>query len=180
MRDLRRQAWRRWQAAAGSWQGWSVCPTLCAPGLKGVRPRHEERPHAQRLADALAQQMENGRAAAVLDIDPLLGIAVGAALNRRGIANVVLLIARWPYAQAVLPVDGLVDALITESRSLTRDRELPNVVFVLDAERSKNIPSRSASDPRADNRYRLSASDLPPLAALRARGIGRVIKISAR
>jgi hypothetical protein len=80
----------------------------------------------------------------------------------------------------VLPVDGLVDALITESRSLTRDRELPNVVFVLDAERSKNIPSRSASDPRADNRYRLSASDLPPLAALRARGIGRVIKISAR
>ena len=26
-----RGAWARWQAAAGQWQGWSVCPALLAP-----------------------------------------------------------------------------------------------------------------------------------------------------
>ena len=85
---------------------------------------------------------------------------------------------RWPYRQAILPVDGLVHALVGQARRLTREEHLPNVAFVLDAERSRLVARRSASDQRADNRYRLGASDLPNLAALRAHGIREVRKVS--
>ena len=30
-----RRAWQSWQAAAGPWQGWSVCPALLAPETDG-------------------------------------------------------------------------------------------------------------------------------------------------
>ena len=93
-------------------------------------------------------------------------------------ANAVLLLPRWPYRQAILPVDGLVHALVAEARRLTSAEHLPNVAFVLDAERSRRVPRRPASDAHADNRYRLLPGDLPSLADLRARGIREVRKVS--
>jgi hypothetical protein len=75
-------------------------------------------------------------------------------------------------------VDELVDALVSQARQLTTDEQLPNVVFVLDAERSQPIVRRSQRDPRADNRYRLSVADLPDLASLRKRGIRQVVKLA--
>jgi hypothetical protein len=89
------------------------------------------------------------------------------------------LLPRWPYLQAILPVDGLVHALVAQTRRLTNDEHLPNVAFVLDAERTRAVARRSASDARADNRYRLLASDLPNLASLRAHGIREVLKLSS-
>jgi hypothetical protein len=173
-----RRAWDRWQACAGPWKLWSTCPALLAPGLDQVTPRRVERPSARELATNLAGSLQHGGVLVVLDLEPILGVHIAALLNEWRVANAVVLVPRWPYRQAILPVDGLVHALVGQARRLTREEHLPNVAFVLDAERSRLVARRSASDQRADNRYRLGASDLPNLAALRAHGIREVRKVS--
>ncbi len=106
-----------------------------------------------------------------------MGVHVAARLNQLRLANAVLLLPRWPYAEAILPVDSLLDSLVGLSLRLVAE-DLPNVVFVLDAERTRAVPHRPHKDERADNRYRLTVADLPNLAALRGRGIRRIVKIS--
>jgi hypothetical protein len=176
-----RRAWNRWLVAAGPWQGWSVCPTLVAPEIETVIPRAtDESVATSRLADSLAPGLEQGGVLVMLDLEPVLGVHVAACLNRRHLAYAVLVLPRWPYPQAVLPVDTLVHALVNQARYLAPVAvHMPNVAFVLDVQRQRPLPHRSASDRRADNRYCLSASDLPNLAALRAHGIRRVVKLSA-
>jgi hypothetical protein len=173
-----RRAWDRWQACAGPWQGWSVCPALLAPGVDEVIPRVVRRPSARALAASLASSLQPGGVLVIIDLEPILGVHVAALLNQWRVANGVLLLPRWPYRQAILPVDGLLHALVGQTRRLIGAERLPNVAFVLDAERSRSAPKRAASDARADNRYRLAAADLPNLAALRAHGIREVRKVS--
>jgi hypothetical protein len=182
---MRPGVWARWQAAAGPWQGWSVCPSLIAPEAATIRPvathRVQATAKAKRVADQLAATMSQSAGVLVLlDLEPALGVHIAAQLNHERLANAVLVLPRWPYRQAILPVDGLLYALITQARQLSKETQLPNVVFVCDAARSRPIHNRPISDERADNRYRLLASDLPNLATLRARGIRRIEKISAR
>ena len=174
-----RRAWGRWLACAGVWQGWSICPALLAPEVDEIIPRQARRPAARALAASLAGSLDRGGVLVLIDLEPILGVHVAALLNQWHVANGVLLLPRWPYRHAILPVDGLVHALVGQTRRLTTDAHLPNVAFVLDAERSRAVPHRSASGGRADNRYRLLAGDLPNLAALRARGIREVRKVSA-
>jgi hypothetical protein len=174
-----RRAWDRWQACAGVWKGWSICPALLAPEVEEVIPRGARRPAARTLATSLASSLEPGGVLVLLDLEPILGVHVAALLSQWHVANAVLVLPRWPYRQAILPVDGLLHALVGQTRRLATADHLPNAVFVLDAERSRGVPHRSASDHRADNRYRLMAGDLPNLAALRARGIREVRKLSA-
>ncbi|MDQ6673625.1 MAG: hypothetical protein M3069_23265 [Chloroflexota bacterium] len=173
-----RRAWDRWQACAGGWKGWSVCPALLAPGIEEIVPRRVDQPSASRLARHLAGSLQHGGVLVVLELEPILGVHIAALLNQWRVASAVLLLPRWPYRQAILPVDGLAGALVGQARRLTHTAHLPNVAFVLDAERTRSIPARSAGDQRADNRYRLVASDLPNLAALRAHGIREVRKVS--
>jgi len=177
MSRVRQRAWQRWLAAAGPWQGWSVCPALCSPGEDEIAPRPLPCAVAPRLRLETADALRGPGTLVVIDLDPLEGIHLGACLNRLRLAHVVIVLPRWPYAEAILPVDGLIHALVTESRRLVRDEALPNVAFVLDAERNRSIPNRSVADRRSDNRYRLGRADLPDLAALRARGIRRVLKL---
>jgi hypothetical protein len=173
-----RRVWERWLACAGPWKGWSVCPALLALKVDEVTPRNSRRPHARAIAASLAGSLERGGVLVVIDLEPIVGVHVAALLNQWRVANGVLLLPRWPYRQAVLPVDGLVHALLTQARRLSTDEQLPNVAFVLDAERTSAVARRAASDERADNRYRLVAADLPNLASLRARGIREVRKVS--
>ena len=172
-----RRAWARWQAAAGLWQGWSVCPALLAPEVKDITPIRSGRPAADRLVTSLAPSLREPGTAIVIDLEPGLGVHVAARLNQLHLANAVLLLPRWPYEHALLPVDGLLHGLVSLSTRLVAE-DLPNVAFVLDAERSRVEPHRASNDERADNRYRLTVADLPNLAALRARGIRRVVKLS--
>lgn len=172
--------WARWQAAAGPWQGWTICPALFAPEVDEIIPSPRQPRQAARLANHLASTLSSGTLV-LLDLDPVLGVHVAAALNQWRLANAVLVLPRWPYRQAILPVDGLLHALITQSRRLAPEAAaMPNVVFVCDADRARSIAHRSPADARADNRYRLLLGDLPDLRALRARGISRVEKLSRR
>jgi hypothetical protein len=115
----------------------------------------------------------------VLDLEPVVGIQLAARLNAERVAHAVLVLPRWPYAEAILPCDELLDNLTAGARLLTRSAErLANVVFVLDAQRNTPFPGRSTRDGRADNRFRLSGGDLPPLADLRSGGVGRLVKVT--
>jgi hypothetical protein len=131
------------------------------------------------MAESLASSLQSGGVLVVIDLEPVLGVHVAAQLHQWRVANGVLLLPRWPYRHAVLPVDGLVHALVVQAHRLTHADALPNVAFVLDAERARLVPNRSAGDERADNRYRLGTGDLPNLAALRAHGIREVRKVSS-
>jgi hypothetical protein len=172
-----RRAWQRWQDAAGPWRGWSVCPTLLSPELLALDPPPARRsPGARRLAIALGPVLESGNTLCLIDLVPESGVQVAARLA--SVAHPVLLLPRWPYARAVLPVDGLLATLLAESRRLPRSFERrSNVVFVVDGERARALPGRPVGDPRADNRHYLSAFDLPDLRTLRQRGIERIVRI---
>jgi hypothetical protein len=109
-----------------------------------------------------------------MDLHPLVGIAFAAAASRS--AHVVLVLPRWPHADAVLPSEPLTATLVAHAAHL-RPCAGSNVVFVLDGERNQTI-KRSATDMRVDNRYDLSLNDLPNLATLRAAGIQRIVKVT--
>jgi hypothetical protein len=173
------RAWERWLAAAGAWKGWTVCPALVASPRVDTPRMVTDPPDASACAAALGARLTGGGVLVVLDLDPVLGARVAARLNAAGLANAVLVLPRWPYEQAVLPTEDLVRVLIAEARRLSDQPALPNVVLVLDAERSRSIAARPQRDRRADNRYRLAPPDLPDLAALRARGIRQILKVSA-
>jgi hypothetical protein len=172
-----RRAWQRWQDAAGPWQGWSVCPTLLSPELQTLDPPPRRRsPNTRRLALRLGPVLESGNTLCLIDLAPESGVQIAAQLA--SVAYPVLLLPRWPYARAVLPVDGLLATLLAESRRLPRTFERrSNVVFVVDGERARALPGRRAGDPRADNRHSLSAFDLPDLRTLRQRGIQRIVRV---
>ena len=175
-----RQAWLRWQAAAGPWRGWSVCPTLLAPELEcisPVTPANHVIARAEGLAAELEDMLTDGGTLVYVDLEPTLGVYLAARLSELDLAHPLLVLPRWPYAQAVLPVGELLHALLSRAPR-AHPSDLRNVCLVVDAERQQPLPGRSRLDERADNRYRLTPYDLPTLGALRARGIGRIVRLA--
>jgi hypothetical protein len=116
-----------------------------------------------------------GGALCVLDLEPTLGVQTAARLSRW--AHPVLVLPRWPYAEAILPTAELLTTVMREAHHLHTAERLPNAVFVVDGQRSTSVPERSQNDPRADNRHVLTPFELPNLATLRARGIERIHRI---
>ena len=177
-RTIAQDAWRRWQAAAGPWQGWSICPTLLSPEvetLPRLRPQHDAR--AAQLAAAMHPSLaQAGGTLCVLDLQPTLGVQIAARLAE--LAHPVLVLPRWPYAEAILLTDELLAILIAEASALPSSSRLPNVVLVLDGERSRPVHQRPANDQRADNRFPPASFELPDLATLRARDIRRIHRFS--
>jgi hypothetical protein len=174
------RAWERWLRAAGPWRGYCQCPVLLSPSVSEVAPHpFAAADHATRLAHDLAPALHTGGVLCLLDLEPALGLAVAAELNAARLAHPVPMLPRWPYAEAVLPVDQLLHALLSGARRLAPDAQrLPNVVLVLDGERATLLPDRPRADPRADNRHTVFNFDLPNLPTLRQRGIGRVIRVT--
>src|SRR5215510_14477654 len=170
---LARHAWQRWYEAAGAWSGFSICPTLLSPTLEELPTGQRSLAHdALRLANAILPLLQPGDALCLLDLDPTLGVQTAALLAEH--AHPVLVLPGWPYAAAVLACDTLAVALVAAARTLPRvEKRLPNVVFVLDGQRSQTIPARPEHDTRADNRHALAAVELPDLATLQTRGIRR-------
>jgi hypothetical protein len=116
--------------------------------------------------------------ALVLDLPPTMGVQLAAEVIERRLAHVVLVLPRWPHTHAVLPCEALVQTLIATAPGDTEPLN-PNVVFVLDGERQRSLSDRPPGDAHIDNRYALSASDLPPLARLRSAGIRRLVKVTS-
>jgi hypothetical protein len=165
--------------AAGPWRGWAICPALVIRDVESTRRVHRQDRLSTVFVDEVASSLAESHTAVVLDLEPDLGAAMAARLHQLRLAHAVLVLPRWPYTHAILPTDELITTLIRESRRLeTSQLDLPNVAFVLDCERSKSVPQRPKHDPCADNRYTLSAADLPDLKSLRERGIRRVLKIA--
>lgn len=178
VRDVRARAWERWQAAAGPWRGWAACHVLAAPEIDGVEAiASPVPPSAGPLTEQACHLLQRGGTAILLDLEPILGITIAAHINATRLAHAVLVLPRWAYSEAVLPVNTLLWTLVDTSGALSNHIEMTNVVFVLDAERNQQVV-RPKRDPRADNRYALSAGDLPNLARLQERGIARVVKIT--
>jgi hypothetical protein len=168
------KAWARWQMAAGPWRGWALCPALTvATDGEPAHPPVMPQPIPEQVQAALA----NPGTALVLDLEPSQGVRIAAAISRRGLAHVALVLPRWPDADAVLPVVDLLAVLVSTSRELRQAEVASNVVFVVDAERQMQI-RHQPRDTRVDNRYALSAGDLPSLATLRRAGIQRIVKVA--
>jgi hypothetical protein len=127
----------------------------------------------------LASVFADAPTALVIELDPVLGVHLAADLSARQLADVVLVLPRWPHADAVLPTRELTLALVDESKHLRQSNTAQHVVFVLDSERTRWI-QRAGNDSRVDNRYDLAVGDLPNLGELRAAGIQRVVKVSER
>ena len=163
--------WRRWQDAAGPWRGYAVCPALQVGALPVT-------PFTDGPVAAAEPLFGSVPSAVIIDLDPVLGVNMAATMSQKGLAHVVLVLPRWPHARAVLPCEPLLSTLVATSRWLTQPTQSPHVVFVLDAERRKKITPRPARDPRVDNRYDITAGDLPSLQTLRAAGIQRVVKLT--
>lgn len=178
-RLTRQAAWERWLQAAGPWRGWCICPALALPRLEpGIQPKPVANSHAvEQLAAEIGEVAAREPSAILLDLDPAPGVLIASRVYARRQAHTVLVLPRWPYADAVLPADHLLGATLAEAPAQARAAEPKSVVFVLDADRSISV-NRPTHDPRADNRYELSATDLPSLAALRRAAIGRVVKFS--
>lgn len=175
MSDLkpRPRSWRRWQAAAGPWRGWVVCPALSMPSP--VEPARGE-PLPDIEVPELARSLQGDGTAVVIDLEPVLGLAIAADLSHRQLAHVVLVLPRWPHLDAVLPCDEFVCQLVEAAGSL-KAAKAQNVVFVLDGERQKPVRRRT-NDWRVDNRYALAPGDLPAPGVLRRAGIQRIVKIT--
>jgi hypothetical protein len=130
----------------------------------------------ERLA---AVSLSGAPTALVIELDPVLGVRIAAALSQRALASAVLIVPRWPHLDAVLPSGEFIGALVDESRRVQRHDDAPHVAFVLDGERATSI-QRPAADARIDNRYDLALGDLPTLRQLRRAGIQRIVKLSPR
>jgi hypothetical protein len=124
----------------------------------------------------LATQLDGSGTLVVLDTAPVVGVAVAAELCAQKRARPVIVLGRWPYAEAVLPARPLVDVLLSEAVRL-RTVGARDVVLVLDGERSRPVTERSPGDRRTDNRYAFDPNDLPDPATLRALRIERVLAI---
>lgn len=176
----RHEAWRRWQAAAGPWVGWSICLPLIVPPVDGVIATDQVRSQtrAASLVAGLTESLCDWPTAIVIDLEPCLGVQVAALLHQQQLAHVVLRLQRWPHRKAILPTGELIATMVTESRRLPpTTKRLKNVAFVLDAERQLRV-DRHVDDPRVDNRYNVTAGDLPKLAELRRADIRRILKVT--
>src|SRR5438270_10171125 len=157
MPAIRQLAWERWQAAAGPWVGWAICPALMVPYLETASPMGDvvvPNGHLPPLVDelgALDAALRPDGTAMIIDLEPSLGAQIAAELNHRGLADAVLVLPRWPHADAVLPVATLINTLVEAARYLAPVPNASNVVFALDGARGRSIPPRAKGDHRVDN-----------------------------
>jgi len=171
-------AWERWQAAAGPWRGWVICPALTMPsGVESSDVALDKAPWIKPLP-TVEEALRDGTAL-ILNLEPVLGVRIAAEVSRQRLAHVVLVLPRWPHADAVLPTRELIATLVGVSPRLRAAESGASVVFVLDAEREASV-GRPPGDARVDNRYALSVGDLPNLATLRAAGIQRLLKVTPK
>lgn len=138
----------------------------------------------RRARDAAARVAESGLPRDILWVVDMRGaasVAFGTEISsspRAGAVSLVPTFNNWPAEGEFVPAEETLAALATMSPRLAEDAGdvAAQPIFLLDAWRMAHR-LESPSDDTYDNRYLLSATDLPDVATLRARGISRVVYV---
>ena len=114
----------------------------------------------------------------LVDLRGPASVAFGATLSResREPVSPVMTFNNWPADNESIPAEETLSALVTMQPRLPVGRRPSVPVFMLDAWRLAYRYDHP-DDETTDNRYMLTASDLPDGATLRARGIDRVLYV---
>ncbi|MFA5943851.1 MAG: hypothetical protein WC876_05220 [Candidatus Thermoplasmatota archaeon] len=182
------QDWRRftnaralhkaWSAPPASpWSGYAK-PTLFAAVEVGTNVAPAGWPALDRHKAASARVKLPEGAAVVLDLPGAWSVAMASWLARVAGLQPVVLANNWPHPRGVVPMQGMLAALLHYAPWVVQDAEVRAAsalpVFVLDRDR---LGQRNPAPGDFDNRYFLQETDLPSPAALRRAGVRNVIYV---
>jgi hypothetical protein len=105
-------------------------------------------------------------------------VAFGTTLARRALSPVSLVLTfnNWPAENEVVPAEETLAALVAMPPQLPASWVPTTPVFLLDSWRLAYRDAEPA-DGAVDNRYVLTAADLPDAATLKARGVEQVVYV---
>jgi hypothetical protein len=192
VRDLtlpaRDDALRRWQLPPSDpWAGYAKYTLLTA---LDASPQRVELPDVTSLDDVQRAVVAARQVAAeglpsdtmwIVDLRGAASVAFGATLSQAAREQVSLVptFNNWPAEDELVPAEETLSALATMAPRLPDEAAGPSrPVFLLDAWRLA-YRFDDPGDDTYDNRYILSASDLPDVETLRAHGIRRVLYVVA-
>jgi hypothetical protein len=115
----------------------------------------------------------------VVDLRGAASVAFGSELSRRARPSVAIVptFNNWPADRELVPAEETLAAMIAmPPRASAPGPQSTVPVFLLDAWRLA-YKDQEVEESIVDNRYMLSAGDLPSPEALRSRGIGRVVYV---
>jgi hypothetical protein len=133
---------------------------------------------ARRAASVVAAQGLPEGTMWLVDLRGPASVAFGATLSRQSREPVspVMTFNNWPADNESIPAEETLSALVTMQPRLPAGRVASVPVFMLDAWRLAYRYDHP-DDETTDNRYMLTASDLPDGATLRARNIDHVLYV---
>jgi len=183
----RADALRRWMLPpADPWASYAKYTLLTA---LSEAPQVADLPDVESLGEVRRACVAGARVAAwglppdtiwVVDMRGAASVAFGTELSSLAHAGAVSLVPtfnNWPARDEIVPAEETLAALATRSPPLPDFAgQATQPVFLLDAWRMAHRHDQP-SDEAYDNRYALSAGDLPDAAALRARGIRRAVYV---
>jgi hypothetical protein len=163
------------------YQKTTLLMTLDADARAGTLPDVEQLEvvaNARRAASVVASAPLPEGTMWLVDLRGPASVAFGATLSResRELVSPVMTFNNWPADNESIPAEETLAALCTMQPRLPVGRQASTPVFMLDAWRLAYRYDHP-DDETTDNRYMLTASDLPDGATLRARGIDRVLYV---
>lgn len=182
----REDAMRRWQLPASD--PWAAYAKYTLFTALDARPQQVELPDVRALEEVKLAAAAGYQLAAegippdtmfVVDMRGAASVAFGAALSQASRQHVSLVptFNNWPGQDELVPAEETLAALSTMGPRMPGDAGAATTpVFLLDAWRLAYRFDDPGED-TYDNRYILTAGDLPDPATLRARGIQRVVYV---
>jgi hypothetical protein len=176
-----------WAPRDGAWSAWAKPVLFAHVESATTRDFHLPRPTwiRQELlsvgpsAERYRASAREGTSALVVDLPGIEGVSLGLALADLGFQPVPLYNA-LPAAQAIVPMDDVIHALVVGAEELDRNGPSPTAppAFLLDARRhGEGLPVRGG---HFDNRSLVFSTDFPSASRLRDGGVRAVILIQNR
>lgn len=175
------RAFVRWQHAAGPyWPYVCAVPFLSDAGAVRMPPECRSSGRAELtyrpLAETVARGRPQTRSAVFIDLKIERTLPQTAALRALGF-RVIPVVQRWIEPNGLLPGVRLIEALLRHQPRLTCPATDRGAVFLLDAERNRDL--RRAPANRFDNRYSYPVCRFPPAALLLAAGVHHATYVGA-
>jgi hypothetical protein len=176
----------QWQLPSGD--PWAPYEKFTLPTALDQARGVGELPDIMSLEDVRTGQCAAARAAEaglplgtmwVVDLRGAASVAFGSALSRRSARPVAVVptFNNWPVQNGLVPAEETLAAMVSmPPRALAPGTQASVPVFLLDAWRLA-YKEDTIEEPIVDNRYMLSAGDLPSAQVLHAQGIRHVIYV---